>query len=123
MVSKMMRAKKKVRQRRPMSPDQYQIVMQSVLRSMEGVAPAYHYHKSYSSRGDPSVYIVVLLGHGYQNTAAASAAVEYLYQELHEMMATLSIVVTFSDDTFWQCVRMNQGCMARRLLLKLGAAK
>ena len=117
-----MRAKKKLRQRRPMSPDQYQIVMQSVLRAKVGVVSAYHYRKSYSPRGDPSVYIVVLLGHGYQNGAAASAVVEYIYQELHEMMATLSIVVTFSEESFWQCVRMNQGCLTRRMLQRLGTA-
>lgn len=100
---RIMRGRKLLRQRRPMSPDQYQIVLQAALRSLQG-APAYHYRRKYSPRGDPSVYIVVLLGCGYDHSAAAADTVAYLYRELHEDFATLSIVVTYSSESFWQCV-------------------
>jgi len=100
-----MGAPKKLRQRRPMSPDQYQMAYQSILsgRIMKNIA-AYQWRKRYSQFGDPSVQITVLLSREFAYAAAASAAVDYLYQELHAMMENISIVVTYSKRAFWKCV-------------------
>jgi hypothetical protein len=99
------RVQKKVRQRRAMSPDQYQIALQSILTSLRGKS-AYHWRKTYSRFGYPSVRVVILLGCGFDNAAAARAAVDYLNHELDDMVEHLSIVVTYCDATFWQFVHV-----------------
>lgn len=100
-----MRARKQARQRRAMSPDQYQIALQWTLTSMRGIS-AYHWCKTYSKFGYPSVRVVVLLGRGFDNAAAAKEAVDYLIHELDDKTEALSIVVTHCDAAFWKCVHV-----------------
>lgn len=58
---KIMRAYKVARQRRPMSPDQYQSALKAALDAVPGLR-GYHWRKTFCKRGDASVSIIVLLG-------------------------------------------------------------
>jgi hypothetical protein len=95
---KILRARKTARTRRPMSPDQYQIALQSTIEQIHGVC-GYFWSKRYCPRGEPSVRIVIQLGY-MCNAADAQAAVDFIFQELDEMMATLHVVVTLSVSHF-----------------------
>ena len=94
------RAYKVARQRREMSPDQYQIALQTALQAIPGIC-GYYWRKSFCTRGDPSVRIIVMLGYGMETAAAAEAAVEILHRELDDMFANMSVVVTVSSTVFW----------------------
>lgn len=95
---KLMRAHKKARSRRPMSPDQYQIALLSTISTIKGLC-GYHWCKSFCKRGYPSVRIVILLG-DLCGAAEAQATVDFLFRELDDMMVALHVVVTFSVRAF-----------------------
>ena len=53
--------------------------------------------------GYPSAYIVVQLGNGFDNAAAAEDTVDALTRELDETMGDLTVIVTWCDDAFRSC--------------------
>ncbi len=95
-----MRAYKVARQRRPMSPDQYQTALKAALDSIPGVR-GYHWRQTFCNRGLPSVRIIVLLGFGFRTAAAAEAAVRLLFRDLEDMFSNMAVIVTHSDTSFW----------------------
>ena len=104
---RVMRYRAQARQRWAMSPDLYQVALQTTLSSMLGVC-GWHYHKIFPTRNFASVRIVILLGCGFDNEAAARDAVDYLLQELEDVIEIVSIVVTYSDYAFRQCVHASR---------------
>jgi hypothetical protein len=64
----------------------------------------WHYHRIFPSSNFASVRIVILLGCGFDNDAAARAAVDHLRQELEDVVEIVSVVVTFRDYAFLKCV-------------------
>ena len=97
---KKMRAYKVVRQRRDMSPDLIQTALQTALQAIPGMC-GYYWRKSFCKRGHPSVYIIVLLGYGFESGVAAQATVEILYRELDELFENMAVFVTHSSTAFW----------------------
>ncbi len=97
---KIMRAYKVARQRRPMSPDQYQSALKAALDAVPGLR-GYHWRKTFCQRGHASVSIIVLLGYGFETAAAAEAATQLLLRELEDMFSNMSVVVTHSRRSFF----------------------
>ncbi len=97
---KIMRAYKVARQRRPMSPDQYQLALKAALDAVPGLR-GYHWRKTFCKRGYASVSIIVLLGYGFETAAAAEAAKQLLLRELEDMFCNMSVVVTHKQRYFW----------------------
>jgi hypothetical protein len=95
-----MRAYKVARQRREMSPDQYQTALQTALQAIPGIC-GYYWRKSFCKRGHPSVHIIVLLGYSIESHVAAEATVEMLYRELDELFVNMAVFVTHSSSAFW----------------------
>lgn len=95
-----MRACKVARQRRDMSPDQYQTALQTALQAIPGMC-GYFWRKIFCSRGLPSVFIVVQLGWGYATSDAAEATVEMLKRDLDDMFVNMTVIVTHSCRAFW----------------------
>jgi hypothetical protein len=100
---RVMRYRALARQRRAMSPDLQQVALQTTLSSMVGVC-GWHCHKIFPSGNFASVRVVILLDCGFDNDAAARAAVDYVLQELEDVVEVVSVVVTFCDYAFLQCV-------------------
>jgi hypothetical protein len=97
---RIVRSRKVARKRRDMSPDYLQVALQSALAKVRGMC-SYHWRKYFCQRGYPSVYMVVQLGHLYDNAAAAEAAVDVLTRELDDIVVDLTIIVTNCDTAFW----------------------
>jgi hypothetical protein len=97
---KIMRAYKVARQRRPMSPAQYQSALKAALDTIPGIC-GYHWRKIFCNRGHASVSIIVLLGCGFRTAAAAEAAVKLMFRELEDMFSNMAVVVTYSSRSFW----------------------
>ena len=95
----LMRARKVARKRRSMSPDYLQVALQSALEKVRGIC-GYHWRKKFCQRGHPSVYIVIQLGHLFDNAAAAEAAMHVLKHELEEFVTSWTIIVTFTQEHF-----------------------
>jgi hypothetical protein len=94
----MMRARKRARQRRFMSPEHCQIALHSALTQIRGII-AYFWSKKFCKRGYPSVRIIVLRGwYGFQNIPATETALLVLLRELE--YENLHIVVTYSESAF-----------------------
>jgi ABC-type Zn2+ transport system substrate-binding protein/surface adhesin len=53
------------------------------------------------------VRIVIQLGH-LSTSADAQAAVDFIFQELDEMLASLHVVVTLSSRAFWMMSTLNR---------------
>jgi hypothetical protein len=96
------RAQKVPRKRRDMSPDYLQVALQSALEKVRGMC-SYHWRKKFCQLGYPSVYIVMQLGHLYDNAAAAEEAVDVLTRELESIVVDLTIIATYCDTAFWTC--------------------
>jgi hypothetical protein len=97
-----LRARKHARKRRAMSPDYLQVALQTALKKVSGMC-SYHWRKKFCQRGYPSVYIVIQLGHLYDNAAAAEEALDALTQELEDIVSNLTMIVTYCDAAFWTC--------------------
>ena len=100
----LMRARKVARKRRAMSPDYLQVALQSALEKVRGIC-AYHWRKKFCQRGHPSVYIVIQLGHLFDNAAGADAAMHVLKHELEECVTSWTIIVTFTQEHFFALAR------------------
>ena len=102
---RIMRSHKVARTRRAMSPDYYQIALQSLLANVTGLS-AYHWRKTFSKRGYATVRIVVMMGRGVDNAAAAAATVDDLTRELEVFVQDFAIMVTYSEAAFWSMVQL-----------------
>jgi hypothetical protein len=103
-MNAMPRAMKKARTRRPMSPDYYQIALQSMLDNITGKS-AYFWIKTFSKRGYASVRIYVLLGRGNVIAAAVEAITEGLMRELEVFVEDCAVIVTYCEAAFWSMIR------------------
>jgi hypothetical protein len=104
---KLQRAEKRARQRRSMSPDQYQTALQTTLEQVPGKT-AYHWHKTFDNHGHPSVRIIINLGYGFNTAAATETAMQILQQGLEDMMVTMNIIVTHSKSAFRLMCKMTR---------------
>jgi len=100
-MNAMRRAMKKARTRRPMSPDYYQIALQSMLDNITGKS-AYFWIKTFSKRGYASVRIYVLLRRGNVTAAAVEAS---LMRELEVFVEDCAVIVTYCEAAFWSMIR------------------
>ena len=100
----MPRAMKKARTRRPMSPDYYQIALQSMLDNVTGKS-AYFWIKTFSKRGYASVRIYVLLQRDNVIAAAVEAITEGLMRELEVFVEDCAVIVTYCEAAFWSMIR------------------
>lgn len=94
---KLMRAVKKLRQRRDNSPDQYQYALQSALAKISDVA-GYSWSLRFCTRGFPYARIVILLETSCNKALACSAGADVLMRELD---IDSHIVVTSCSEAFW----------------------
>ena len=100
----MLRAMKKARTRRPMSPDYYQIALQSMLDNVTGKS-AYFWIKTFSKRGYASVRIYVLLQRDNVIAAAVETITEGLMRELEVFVEDCAVIVTYCEAAFWSMIR------------------
>lgn len=101
---KLQRAVKRARQRRSMSPDQFQTALHATLEQIPGKT-GYCWRKTMDSHGHPSVRIVINLGHGYNTATAIATAIQTAQQGLEDMMVNMTIIITHCG---WDFRRMCQ---------------
>jgi hypothetical protein len=89
----MLRARKKLRLRRPSSPCAVQYALQETLQTLQGLI-AYRWWLRYERRGIPRLQVVVLLGHRVTADQILDQIREYCdYEEV-------GVIVTISTDAF-----------------------
>jgi len=102
---KYLRAVKRARQRRSMSPDQYQTALQTILERVPGKT-GYHWRKTMDNHGHPSVRIIINLGHRYNTATAIETAIQTVQQGLEDMMVNMTIIITHCGRDFRRMCQM-----------------